>query len=72
MHKLQEFFIDKEMKKQVFDHITAYAKERLVEAAGKQEQTDWFRPLIEVLNDSDKALDQMFETPKTVKPNSPK
>jgi hypothetical protein len=66
--KLREFYLDKEMKKDVFNHITFYAKERLEESAMKGEPTDWFKPLIEILSSSDKSLSDMFE----VTENKPK
>jgi hypothetical protein len=61
MSRLRDFYTDKELKKEVFDHIFFHAKERLIEAATKKESTDWFSPLLDVLLDSDRKLDEMFE-----------
>lgn len=58
---LNKFYLNKELRKEVYDFITASAKELLVEYATKQQPTDWFRPLLETLQDSDKKLIEMFE-----------
>lgn len=61
MNKLREFYQDKQMRLEVFNHITECAKQVLIERATKEQPTDWFRPLLETLADSDSALGQMFE-----------
>lgn len=65
---LSKFHADHELKKEVFDFITANAKELLVEYATKQQPTDWFLPLLKTLKDADTNLTQMFEVEKQAKP----
>jgi len=59
--KLMDFHLDAELKRQVYDHITAIARDRLVEDAMKEADTNWYNRLMFVLQDSDKALADMFE-----------
>jgi hypothetical protein len=67
MPKLQSFHADKELKREVYDLITAVAKERLIEDATKELPTVWFKRLMEVLNDTERELDSMFEQKKETK-----
>lgn len=68
MSKLKGFYLDAEMRRQVYDHITATARERLVEDAMREADTKWYNRLMFVLQDSDRALSDMFE----VKEDKPK
>lgn len=61
MNKLREFYNDKQMKLEVFNFITEMAKNVLVERATKEQPTDFFRPLLETLADTDRELANLFE-----------
>jgi hypothetical protein len=57
---LRSFFLDKHTKKEVFDFIYFNAKELAAEYAFKGQGTEGFKQLIEVLEDCERRLDEMF------------